>query len=121
MRREYAECALLALPPLQETAPVVILEAMAAGKPVVATDVGGVRDLIEDGRTGYVVPASDPSAMADRIRRLLSDEHARVEMGRQARLAAARRFRRDAVADRYRAIYLEVAGRLPGLAVEVPA
>lgn len=109
MMDEYAECALLALPSRQETAPVVILEAMAAGKPVVATDVGGMRDLIAEGETGFLVPPADAGRMAERIAQLLRDEPLRRRMGRQARAAAAARFRRDVVADRYYAIYRQIA------------
>lgn len=112
MLREYDECAILVLPSRQETAPVVILEAMAAGKPVVATDVGGVRDLVEDGASGFIVPAGDVPAMADRIARLLGDEGLRRQMGRRGRAIAWERFRRDVIADQYYVIYQEVAGRL---------
>jgi glycosyltransferase involved in cell wall biosynthesis len=111
MLREYDECALLALPSRQETAPVVLLEAMAAGKPVVATDVGGVRDLVEDGASGFIVPAGDVPAMAGRITQLLQDEELRRRMGQRGREIARARFRRDVVADQYYAIYQEVAGR----------
>lgn len=112
MLREYDECAILVLPSRQETAPVVILEAMAAGKPVVATDVGGVRDLVEDGASGFIVPAGDVPAMADHIARLLGDEGLRRQMGRRGRAIAWERFRRDVIADQYYVIYQEVAGRL---------
>jgi glycosyltransferase involved in cell wall biosynthesis len=112
---EYASCALLALPSRQETAPVVILEAMAAGKPVVATDVGGARDLIEEGASGFIVPPAEPAPLAERIERLLGDDALRAAVGRRGKEIAWARFRRDVVADRYYAIYREVAGRL-GLA-----
>ena len=112
MMEEYARCAVMVLPSRQETAPVVILEAMAAGKPVVATDVGGVRDLIEDGVSGFVTPAGDVEAMTRRITQLLKDDVLREEMGRRGKEIAWARFRRDIIADRYREIYLEVATRL---------
>lgn len=112
MMDEYAQCALLALPSRQETAPVVILEAMAAGKPVVATDVGGVRDLVSEGESGFIVPAGDAAQLADRIEELLKDEDLRDRMGQRGKEIAWGRFRRDAVADRYYEIYREVAGRL---------
>jgi len=118
MMDEYARCSLLVLPSRQETAPVVILEAMAAGKPVVATDVGGVRDLIENDVSGFVVPAGDVDQMAQRIGQLLKDEDLRERMGQRGKEIAWERFRRDAVADRYYEIYREVAGRL-GLVTEV--
>jgi glycosyltransferase involved in cell wall biosynthesis len=112
MMEEYARCAVMVLPSRQETAPVVILEAMAAGKPVVATDVGGVRDLVEDGASGFVVPAGDAGEMARRISQLLNDDALREQMGRRGKEIAWARFRRDIIADRYREIYLDVAARL---------
>lgn len=114
MLREYDECAVLVLPSRQETAPVVILEAMAAGKPVVATDVGGVRDLVEEGASGFIVPAGDARTMAERITQLLRDEGLRRRMGERGRAIAWERFRRDVIADQYYAVYQEAAGRLRG-------
>jgi glycosyltransferase involved in cell wall biosynthesis len=61
------------LPSLEEGFPMAALEAMAAGLPVVASAVGGVPELVEDGRTGYLVPPRDPAALADRLRVLLLD------------------------------------------------
>lgn len=58
---------------LTEGMPVSIIEAMAYGKPVVATDVGGVRELIKDGETGFVVPAKNPRALAKAIKNLIAD------------------------------------------------
>jgi len=69
-----------------------ILEYMAAGLPVVATDVGGIREAIEDGDTGYIVPAGDDEAMAERIIQLLRDpERARL-MGERGKTIVARKF-----------------------------
>jgi len=111
MLREYSECAVLVLPSLVETAPVAILEAMAAGRPVVATAVGGVPDLVEDGATGFLVAPDDCASLADRILRLLKDDDLRANMGRRAREIALKRFQRDRVAARYREIYRDVLGR----------
>jgi len=63
----------------------VILEAMAAGKPVVATAVGGAAEVIEEGLTGYVVPARDPQALSEAMLRLLTDPARRREFGVQGR------------------------------------
>jgi glycosyltransferase involved in cell wall biosynthesis len=112
MMEEYARCAVMVLPSRQETAPVVILEAMAAGKPVVATDVGGVRDLIEDGVSGFLTPAGDVEEMARRIEQLLDDDNLREQMGQRGKAIAWSRFRRDIIADRYHEIYRQVATRL---------
>jgi glycosyltransferase involved in cell wall biosynthesis len=92
----------------QETAPMVISEAMAAGKPVVAMDVGGIRYMIQDGVTGFVVPAGANQTMADRVVQILEDEHLRKSMGVAAREAACERFHPDVVARKTRAVYEKI-------------
>jgi D-inositol-3-phosphate glycosyltransferase len=63
---------------------MVALEAMACGTPVVASQVGGLAYLVQDGQTGYTVPADDPQALAQALKRLLLDREMRARMGRQA-------------------------------------
>ena len=60
--------------------------------PVVATDVGAVREVVEDGRTGFVVPPLDAQALADAILRTLGDDEARASFGRRGRARAIERF-----------------------------
>jgi glycosyltransferase involved in cell wall biosynthesis len=78
----------LAMPSLEEPFGMVALEAMAAGLPVVASAVGGLSELIEDGRSGWLVPPADPQAIALRLVSLLQNERAQDEMGRNARKRA---------------------------------
>jgi glycosyltransferase involved in cell wall biosynthesis len=73
IRTELEDAHVFALASLNEGVSVAIMEAMAMQSPAVVTDVGGARELIEDGRTGLLVPAKDPAAMADRIERLARD------------------------------------------------
>jgi glycosyltransferase involved in cell wall biosynthesis len=87
----------------------VILEAMAMGKPVVASDAGGAREILEQGRTGLLVPPSDPAALADAIVGLLRDPAARRRIGAAA-LEASRAYGLDAYVERLSAIYEEVLG-----------
>ncbi len=67
-----------------EGLPVILLETFAAGVPMVATAVGGIPEVLEDGRGGFLIPAGDPAALAGRILDALRDDAARREMGRQA-------------------------------------
>ena len=76
---------LFVLPSLYESFPFAVLEAMAAGKPVVATDVDGVGEAVEDGKTGFLVPSESPGRMADAIQALLRDPARARRMGRAGR------------------------------------
>jgi glycosyltransferase involved in cell wall biosynthesis len=105
----YASADVLALSSLQETAPLVIAEAQAAGVAVVATDVGGIRWMIRDGQTGMVVPPDDEAAMTSALDALVSDPGRRDCMGRHARTDAAARFAPEHIADRTLALYQQMA------------
>ena len=80
------------LPSDFEAMPFSIIEAMACGVPVVATDVGGISDIIEDGVTGFLVPPCDISELSRCIRCLMFDEDMRQRFGREARRKAVRQF-----------------------------
>ena len=85
-----------------------LLEAMACGTPVVASDVGGLSYTVEDGVTGFLVPDRDPKALADRICDILNDEVFRDQLGAQARLVALR-YSWQHIADCIVDVYREVA------------
>jgi glycosyltransferase involved in cell wall biosynthesis len=76
---------MLVLPSLNEGMGRVLVEAMAAGKPVVASRVGGIPDLVRHGETGYLVPPADEKALADSIKKLLDDPGNAWEMGQQGK------------------------------------
>lgn len=78
--------------PVVETLPLAVLEYMAAGKPVVATRVGSVADLVEEGATGFVVPPREPQALAERIGRLLDDPALAQRCGALARQRVAQHY-----------------------------
>ena len=103
------------LPSVSEGMPITILEAMAAAKPIVATDVGGVGEMIEDQEGGMLVPARTPSALADALIALAGDAERRERMGRAARQRLERDFAQDgmvAATDRlYRDKLLECGKR----------
>jgi glycosyltransferase involved in cell wall biosynthesis len=105
---EYERCAFLVLPSRQETAPMVIQQAMAAGKSVVATRVGGIPYLVDHGRTGLLVDYGDVEGLADAISQALSDGALRRRMGQAAREEALRRFKVADIARRTRQVYYTV-------------
>jgi glycosyltransferase involved in cell wall biosynthesis len=89
----YAACDIFCLASRWlEACPYVLTEAMAFEKPVVATAVGGVPELVEDGKTGLLSPAGDPESLAGHMIRLLEDPSLRLQMGRAGRKAAQEKF-----------------------------
>jgi glycosyltransferase involved in cell wall biosynthesis len=95
------------LPSDHEGLPIALVEAMALGRPPVVTAVGGSPEVVEDGRSGLVVPPRDPEALADRIVTLLRDPALRRRLGDAARLRASRFDIRHAVA-RMEAVYQDL-------------
>jgi glycosyltransferase involved in cell wall biosynthesis len=87
-----ADVFVLASVPRSEGAPTAIGEAMMMELPVVATDVGAVREVVDDGQTGYVVPPLDAQALAGAILRILGDHEARAVFGTRGRARAIERF-----------------------------
>lgn len=86
---------------------MVALEAMACGTPVVASQVGGLAFLVQDGVTGYTVPVEDPQALADRLFNLLSDEELRQKMGQHA-VEVARKYAWENIAEQLLSVYWDV-------------
>ncbi len=95
----------VALPSYTEGLPVVVLEAFAARVPVVATAVGGTPEVVEDGLSGYLVPAGDPEALARRVGDVLRDEALRETMGRRGRRRVEEAFTFAAQARQYRRLF----------------
>jgi glycosyltransferase involved in cell wall biosynthesis len=90
---------------VREGFPNTLVEAMAAGRPVVATRVGGVPDAVIEGETGYMVEAGDHAAFGERLARLLTDPDRRERMGRAGYEIAARHFHEAAVVPMLEGIY----------------
>lgn len=104
-RRYLPAFDVFALPSRWEGMPLVILEAMHAGVPVVAADVGSVAEAVADGETGFVVAPGDENLLAERLTTLIADHELRRRFGERARAVAAERFTAEAMARRYEAVY----------------
>jgi glycosyltransferase involved in cell wall biosynthesis len=103
---------LVILPSETEALPTTLIEAAACGRPAVATNVGGVAEVVSDGETGLLVPAGDPVRLADAAAGLFADPARRAAMGAAARRIATERFDMHRWARRLRAVYDDaLAGR----------
>lgn len=98
------QATLLVLSSRTEALPNVVLEAMAAGLPVVATRVGGVPELVDPGRTGWLVNPEDAPGLAAALSQVLADPDARQAMGRAGRARALSDFSLETMAKRYEAV-----------------
>jgi glycosyltransferase involved in cell wall biosynthesis len=93
-----------------EGLPLAVLEAMRAGLPVIASDVGGVSEAVSDGRTGFLVPRGAESIFADRLRRLIVDPPLRAQMGDAGRTAYEARFTSKRMLEQTLAVYRSTLG-----------
>jgi glycosyltransferase involved in cell wall biosynthesis len=96
---------IFALPSLSEGMPLALLEAMAAGLPAVATQVGGVAEVLEDWKTGLLVPPGDGRALADRVMTLLENPLLAKELGEAAQQIAETRFSLATMVRTYEGVY----------------
>jgi glycosyltransferase involved in cell wall biosynthesis len=112
LQRLYARAAVVACPSRREGFGVACLEAMAHGRPVVATRVGGLLDLVVDGETGIVVPPRDAAALRSALERLLADPALRHRLGAAGRDRARTHFSWEKVTDATLAAYAEAVGTM---------
>ena len=108
---EFEQAIGMVLPSAQETAPIAVNMAMAAGLPVVATRVGGVPWLIQDGVTGYLTDVGNVQGLAEALLRLLSDPELARQMGARARQSAWKRFHPIVVGRNTWAVYRHILDR----------
>jgi glycosyltransferase involved in cell wall biosynthesis len=106
--RLMASAHLLVHPSRSEGLSNTILETMAEGVPVVATDVGSTKELVKDGETGFLVPADEPALLADRIKRLLESPALRSRLGQAGLALVSNNYSPSIVAGQYERIYESV-------------
>ncbi len=99
---------------LWEGLPTVILEAMACQLPVVATDVGGTREMVKEACSGFLVEPKNPQVLSDKIDRLLSSPQ-KEKMGEQGREVVKGEFSLETMVDNYQKIYLNLCKKMSGL------
>jgi glycosyltransferase involved in cell wall biosynthesis len=115
-----AACDIFALPSLYEGSSLAVLEAMAAGAPVVSSAIGGTDELIEDGSSGLLAPPGDAQALAAALRRLLDDPDLRESLAARARERVERDLTRERMAARVTGVYRELLGGVPEGAEALP-
>jgi D-inositol-3-phosphate glycosyltransferase len=103
----YSAADVVVVPSYYESFGMVALEAMACGTPVVASQVGGLAFLVQDGVTGFTVPVDEPEALAEKLAALVSDTQLRHKLGQQA-LAVAQQYAWENIAARILALYGQV-------------
>jgi glycosyltransferase involved in cell wall biosynthesis len=111
LRLYYSAANVFVTTPWYEPFGITPVEAMACGIPVVGASVGGIRSTVLNGRTGYLVPPRDPSALAARLARLATDPALAERMGAAGRRRAHAHFTWASVAQRMEAVYARLAGQ----------
>ena len=101
------------LPSLHESSPNALIEAMGIGLPCIASEVGGIIDVIEDGQNGLCVPPKEPEALAAALHRLLTEPDFATELGKNARLTIQQKFNNDESIQKLEEIYRNAVERTP--------
>jgi glycosyltransferase involved in cell wall biosynthesis len=104
----YIDSEVYVLPSRYETFPMAILEAYACGKPVVASEVGGLRDLVKNGETGLLFKPEDVKQLAERISNILNDDKMAEEMGLRGRNFVEEDFTIEKIIEKLEKLYEEV-------------
>ena len=106
-KRLLATCHLVCLPSYREGLPKSLIEAAAAGKAIVTTDVPGCREVVRHGENGFLVQPRDVYGLAEALERLIEDSDLREQMGARSRVRAEREFELDSVVQQTLVIYRE--------------
>lgn len=101
----YAMADIFVLHSLYESLGIVLLEAMASGKPIISTSVGAIPEVVEEGKTGILVPPENPKALAKGILELVNNKKLRQKMGKEGRKRAEKKYDWDKIINEYCQIY----------------
>ena len=99
------------MPSRQEGLGLAVMEAMAAGIPVVASEVGGLPDLVKNGQTGFSVPPEDVTGLAQRVKEMLADRNRAMGMARAARILIEEKFSAQTMVAQTIRVYEQYSGR----------
>lgn len=102
-------CHIVCLPSYHEGLPKALIEAAAAGRPIVTTDVPGCREVVRDGDSGFLVPPRDHEALSAALTRLIASGTLRAEMGARGRVRAEKEFASELVINQTLALYAEMS------------
>ena len=108
LKEQLRRASLLVLPSHEENCPMSVLEAMATGLPVVASKLGGVPDLVQEGDTGYFCNPKEGGSMAAAVEKIVTNPSLGQEMGERAKKRALNRFHPDIIARQHLEVYREV-------------
>ncbi|MEQ8426901.1 MAG: glycosyltransferase family 4 protein [Gammaproteobacteria bacterium] len=106
----FSQAHIVCLPSYREGLPKVLLEAAACARPLVATDVPGCREIVQDGFNGYLVPARNAESLADAINKLVQDPTARKAMGSNGRQLVEQHFSSDIIIEQTLGLYSRILG-----------
>jgi glycosyltransferase involved in cell wall biosynthesis len=106
----YQEASLFVLPSLNEGMSNAMLEALAAGLPIIATKTGGTDELVEEGENGFIAKTKSARDLAEKIEKIMKNEDLRVKMGKKSRTRAERQSWKE-VAGQYAALYGKIIGK----------
>jgi D-inositol-3-phosphate glycosyltransferase len=101
----YAGAEFFVLPTVAEGSPLVVLEALASGLPVISTKVSGIPEIVDDEHNGFIVPPRDVHALAERMKLLIEDDELRAKMSKNARSDTVASFSWNAVAKKTLSVY----------------
>jgi glycosyltransferase involved in cell wall biosynthesis len=101
-----ASADMVAIPSLAEGLPLMLVESMAAGRPIVASRVGGLADVLANGETGLLVPPADPTALAEALIAVVESPELATRLGERARLIAEQEFSLDKMIEYTKEVYL---------------